>query len=47
MPTPTRLSAKDLVPGGSYLHHNGLFVRHIDWVGAERARFWTQVLRRL
>jgi hypothetical protein len=30
MPTPPRPAAKDLAPGRSYLHTNGLFVRHID-----------------
>jgi hypothetical protein len=30
MPTPTRLNPKDLVPGRSYLHRNGLFIRHIE-----------------
>jgi hypothetical protein len=27
---PTRLAPKDLLVGTSYLHTNGLFVRHID-----------------
>jgi hypothetical protein len=30
MPTPPRLSPKDLLPGASYLQRNGLCVRHID-----------------
>ena len=30
MAKPTQLMPKDLVVGGSYLHTNGIFVRHID-----------------
>jgi len=30
MATPKKITGKDLVVGASYLHRNGLFVRHID-----------------
>jgi hypothetical protein len=42
MPTPTRLTAKDLVPGGSYLHRNGHFVRHIEAIDGDTVHYHDQ-----
>jgi len=42
MPTPTRLSTKDLVPGASYLHTNGLFVRHIEAIEGDTVIYHDQ-----
>lgn len=42
MATPKKLTAKDLVVGASYLHRNGLFVRHIDAVEGGRVMYHDQ-----
>ncbi|MCX6926128.1 MAG: hypothetical protein NT154_23410 [Verrucomicrobia bacterium] len=39
---PTRLTAKDPLPGGSYLHKNGLFVRHIDAIEGDTVHYHDQ-----
>jgi hypothetical protein len=40
MPTPIRLTAK--VPSGSYLHNNGLFVRHIEAIDGDTVHYHDQ-----
>jgi hypothetical protein len=42
MPSPTRLTPKDLAPGSSYLHRNGLFVRHIDAIDGNTVHYHDQ-----
>ena len=39
---PTRLAPKDLLAGTSYLHTNGLFVRHIDAIEGDTVLYHDQ-----
>src|ERR1700686_2487413 len=40
---PTRLAPKDLLVGTSYLHNNGLFVRHIVAIEGQTVSYLEQV----
>jgi len=40
-----KITGKDLVVGASYLHRNGLFVRHIDAIEAARSVTTTSTAR--
>jgi hypothetical protein len=42
MAKPTQLMPKDLVVGGSYLHTNGIFVRHIDAIEGDTVGYHDQ-----
>ena len=42
MPNPERLTPKDLVVGGQYLHANRLFIRQIDAIDGDTVIYHDQ-----